>query len=97
MHTAAAPARSWFQDLFRWPFQGTIGLAALSGHVAGIATTLGQTDAELLAAACRPATDHGPIPQALAEAVAAEVESIGWAALRAAADTGNATARDRAA
>jgi hypothetical protein len=95
MHTATAPARSWFPDLFRWPFQGTIGFSALSGHVAGIATTFSQTDAELLAAACRPATDRRPMPQHLAEAVASEVESIGWAALHAAADAQAAT--DRAA
>jgi hypothetical protein len=97
MHTATAPARSWFQDLFRWPLQGTIGLSALTGHVAGIATTFGQTDAELLAAACRPDADRGPMPQHLAAAVAAEVESIGWAAFHAAAEAQAATGRDRAA
>ena len=83
MHiTASAPARSWFQDLFHWPFAGTLGFSALSGRVAEIATTFGQTDAELLAAACRPVAERGPMPEGLAEAVAAEVDSIGWAALR---------------
>jgi hypothetical protein len=95
----SAPARSWFQDLFRWPSGATFGFSALSGRVAEIATTFGQTDGELLAAACRPVVERGPMPESLAQAVAAEVESIGWAALRAEIEATDQAelARDRAA